>query len=361
MKKMSTIFLLVILSCGPSEAEIQARIEQATSTTTSSTTTTTQYLVQNPILAEESIEPFLPWVERYSPFECPEAPPPKKELFLVNFSSIPDKNFIECYNYALSKNIPTENEIILIIYPVGDYVGEVRNNDTPYRGPGFVPVLKENEISIIKEKVIEFYGPQCDVTQTAYELGRFAELGGGQQVQSADCQNLSYKRTVVISLDPERQNIPIELKFTFFHEIFHALEVPHPGPSCLYSDSPEDSMFLHEGGASYYGWVTAASIENIPKDQIMGEWIKLLRHLIAIGDTTEEFEDPAIAEKAAMGLYLLVQRGDLDEELLLNGTIFSTCNGNYFNNEMISIAKAYWYDAEVINGKVIFSDEALSK
>ena len=364
MKKMSTIFLLVILSCGPSEAEIQAPIEQAveqaTSTTTSSTTTTTQYLVQNPILAEESIELFLPWVERYSPFECPDAPPPKKELFLVNLSSIPDKDLIQCYNYALSKTIPTETETLLIIYPVGDYVGELQNNDTSYRGGGFEPVLKENEISIIYEKFLEFYGPECNLDREANEIVRYVEIGGGQQSHAALCPKQSHKRSVVISLDPERQKIPIELKFVFFHEIFHALQTPYPD-ECLLSDSLEDSPALVEGGANYFSWVTTATLQNIPEEQLTGEWLTFLRHIIAIGESTTELKDPAIAEKAAIGLYLLVQRGDLDEELLLNATIFSTCNGDYFSSEMMTIARRYWYDAEVINGKVIFSDQALSK
>ena len=140
MKKL--IFLIIFLSaCGGSEVteEPTTTTTSPKETTTSSSTTstiketTTKYLVQNPILDEESIKPLLPFAERFSSFECPDAPLPKKELFLVNLSSIPDENLIQCYNYALSKTIPTGIETLLIIYPVGDYVGELQNNDTRYR------------------------------------------------------------------------------------------------------------------------------------------------------------------------------------------------------------------------------------
>ena len=371
MKKL--IFLIILLSaCGGSEVTEEPTTTtttiKETTTTSSSTTstikeTTTKYLVQNPILDEESIAPLLPFAERYSSFECPDAPLPKKELSLVNLSSIPDVNLIQCYNYALSKTIPTGIETLLIIYPVGDYVGELQNNDTPFRGAGFEPVLNENEVSTIYERVLEFFGPECNVEQQAYEIARYAEIGGGQQVQAVLCPQLSYKRTVIITIDPEREKIPIELQFVFFHEIFHALQIylPYLVADCLLSDSPEDSLVLVEGSANYFSWVTVATLQNIPKEQLMGEWLTFLRHLIAVGDSTTELKDPAIAEKAAIGLYLLVQRGDLDEELLLNATIFSTCNGDYFSSEMMTIARQYWYDAEVVNGKVLFSDQALSK
>ena len=370
MKKL--IFLIIFLSaCGGSEVTEEpttttTTIKETTTTSSSTTTTiketTTKYLVQNPILDEESIAPLVPFVERYSSFECPDALIPKKELFLVNLSSIPDENLIQCYNYALSKTIPTEIETLLIIYPVGEYVGELKNNDTPYRGAGFEPVLNENEVLTIYERVLEFYGPECNVEQQAYEIARYAEIGGGQQVQAALCPELSYKRTVIITIDPERENIPIELQFVFFHEIFHALQIYLPYlDDCLLSDSPEDSFVLVEGSANYFSWVTVATLQNIPKEQLMGEWLMFLRHVIAVGDTTTELKDPSIAEKAAIGLYLLVKRGDLDEELLLNATIFSTCNGDYFSSEMMTIARQYWYDAEVVNGKVLFSDQALSK
>ena len=167
MKKL--IFLIIFLSaCGGSEVTEEPTTTittiKETTTASSSTTstikeTTTKYLVQNPILEEESIAPLLPFAERYSSFECPDVPLPNKELFLVNLSSIPDENLIQCYNYALSKTIPTGIETLLIIYPVGDYVGELQNNDTRYRGAGFEPVLNENEVSTIYEGVLEFFGP----------------------------------------------------------------------------------------------------------------------------------------------------------------------------------------------------------
>ena len=359
MDKKVLIFIFIFISCGTTDAEIQEQIEQADEQATS-TTTTIQYLVQNPLLEEESIAPLVPFEGRYSSFECPDAPQSKKELFLVNLSSIPDENLIQCYNYALSKTIPTETETLLIIYPVGDYVGELQNNDTPYRGAGFEPVLNEDEVSIIYEKFLEFYGPECNLELEANWTARYAEIGGGQQSQAAFCPEQSYKRSVVISIDPEREKIPIELQFVFFHEIFHALQTPFPD-ECLLSDSLEDSLALVEGGANYFSWMTTATLQNIPEEQLMAEWLTFLKHIIAVGESTTELKDPAIAEKAAIGLYLLVQRGDLDEELLLNATIFNTCNGDYFSSEMMTIARQYWYDAEVIDGKVLFSDQALNK
>ena len=71
---------------------------------------------------------------------CPESPVPSRGLTLVNFSDLPDEEVSNCFNFALKKIDPWETDVMMVMYPVGPLLlppGEVKNNDTSFRGAGF--------------------------------------------------------------------------------------------------------------------------------------------------------------------------------------------------------------------------------
>ena len=299
---------------------------------------------------------------------CPGSPVPSRELTLVNFSNLPDEEVTNCFNFAV-KNIDSwEKDVMMVMYPVGPLLlppGEVENNDTSYRGPGFTPVVSVEERNSMASSVEQFLSPVCGpetAALTSTEVSRFAELGGGQQVQQAFATEgeCAKKRLVIISIDPERAKPSEELVTTFFHEIFHAVQKPNPD-ECTYSASQEDSFWIHEAGATYFALETLAELGGISSQSVWDKQMRFLSDRLEEGAIDRNLGDPAIAEKGAVALHLLAQRGELPVASLLDGSLFQGCNdSDAFSFENMERAKAYWSNYGETKGQIVFTAEALA-
>ena len=91
-----------------------------------------------------AIEEEVPSKPRFAEvLDCPKSPITESQLSLVNFSDYPDDKITNCFNFAANKIAEMQTDVMMIIYPVGPILlppGEVKNNDTDYRGAGFEPV-----------------------------------------------------------------------------------------------------------------------------------------------------------------------------------------------------------------------------
>lgn len=325
--------------------------------------------------SEESEEPQEPSTESSGSISfstdrlvCPGSPVPSRELTLVNFSNLPDEEVTNCFNFAVKNIDPWEKDVMMVMYPVGPLLlppGEVENNDTSYRGPGFTPVVSVEERNSMASSVEQFLSPVCGpetAALTSTEVSRFAELGGGQQVQQAFATEgeCAKKRLVIISIDPERAKPSEELVTTFFHEIFHAVQKPNPD-ECTYSASQEDSFWIHEAGATYFALETLAELGGISSQSVWDKQMRFLSDLLEEGAIDRNLGDPAIAEKGAVALHLLAQRGELPVASLLDGSLFQGCNdSDAFSFENMERAKAYWSNYGEIKGQIVFTAEALA-
>ena len=168
--------------------------------------------------------------------DCPKSPIPESQLSLVNFSDYPDDEIINCFNFAASKIAEMQTDVMMIMYPVGPFLsGEVKDNDTDYRGPGFEPVLTADQRDSMASSLESYLEPVCGgefATYQARQVSRFAELGGGQQVAGGGggSDECAKKRWMILSIDPDRAGPSKELVTTFFHEVFHTVQAS-PGPS----------------------------------------------------------------------------------------------------------------------------------
>ena len=299
---------------------------------------------------------------------CPESPVPSRELTLVNFSNLPDEEVTNCFNFAVKNINPWEKDVMMVMYPVGPLLlppGEVENNDTSFRGPGFTPVVSVEERNSMASSVEQFLSPICGPETAAFtstEVSRFAELGGGQQSQQSFAPEgeCAKKRLVVLSIDPDRAKPSEELVTTFFHEIFHAIQKPDPD-QCTYSASQEDSFWIHEAGATYFALETLAELGGISSQSVWDKQMRFLSDRLEEGTIDRKLGDPAIAEKGAVALHLLAQRGELPVASLLDGSLFQGCNdSDAFSFENMERAKAYWSNYGETKGQIVFTAEALA-
>jgi len=202
--------------------------------------------------------------------ECPKSPIPERQLSLVNLSDYPDDEIINCFNFAVNKIAEMQTDVMMIMYPVGPFLsGEVKDNDTDYRGAGFEPVVTADQRDSMASSLESYLEPACGgefATYQARQVSRFAELGGGQQVAGAGggSDECGKKRWMILSIDPDRAGPSRELVTTFFHEVFHTVQAS-PSQPCNYSGAPavDDQFWIHEAGATFFGFEMAAELGNL--------------------------------------------------------------------------------------------------
>ena len=302
--------------------------------------------------------------------DCPKSPIPENQLSLVNFSDYPDDEIINCFNFAANKIAEMQTDVMMIMYPVGQFLsGEVKDNDTDYRGPGFEPVMTADQRDSMASSLESYLEPACGgefATYQARQVSRFAELGGGQQVAGGGggSDECAKKRWMILSIDPDRAGPSKELVTTFFHEVFHTVQAS-PGPSCNYSGAPEDDQFwIHEAGASFFGLEMAAELADLDSDVVWDDHMSFVSNLLGNQEISSKFEDPGIAEKGSIALRLLAERGQLATSEVMDGSLYQNCGGQpeAFSPQNIQVAKDYWFDySEVSEGVFRFSETALAQ
>ena len=301
--------------------------------------------------------------------ECPKSPIPESQLSLVNFSDYPDDEIINCFNFAVNKIAEVQTDVMLIMYPVGPFLsGEVKNNDTFYKGGGFEPVMTADQVDSMASSMKSYLEPACGKEEAilqARQVARFAELGGGQQVQArgGGSEECAKKAWVILSIDPARAGPSRELVTTFFHEVFHTVQARSSQP-CNYSGAPadDDQFWIHEAGATFFALEMAAELGNFNSDLLWWD------HMDTVSSYLDQYrfdlEDPGIAEKGAIALRLLAERGQLETSEVMDGSLYQNCGGQpeAFRPQNIQVAKDYWFDySEVSEGVFRFSETALAQ
>ena len=187
---------------------------------------------------------------------------------------------------------------------------------------------------------------------------RHARTGG-----SEECRK---KAWVILSIDPDRAGPSTELVTTFFHEVFHTVQA-RPSQPCNYSGAPadDDQLWIHEAGATFFGLEMAAELGNLNSDAVWWDHMDTISDLLANQQFGSELADPGIAEKGAIALRLLVERGQLETSAVMDGSLYQNCGGQpeAFRPQNIQVAKDYWFDYSEVSegGGFRFSETALTR
>ena len=89
--------------------------------------------------------------------------------------------------------------------------------------------------------------------------------------------------------------------------------------------------------------------------------MRFISDRLSEGSIDRQLDDPAIAEKGAIALHFLVQRGELPVASLLDGSLFQGCNdSDAFSSENMERAKGFWSDYGETGGKIVFTADALA-
>ena len=93
--------------------------------------------------------------------------------------------------------------------------------------------------------------------------------------------------------------------------------------------------------------------------------MSFVSNLLGNQEISSEFEDPGIAEKGAIALRLLAERGQLATSEVMDGSLYQNCGGQpeAFSPQNIQVAKDYWFDYSEVGegGRFRFSETALTQ
>jgi len=203
-----------------------------------------------------------------------------------------------------------------------EYIGKM---DADWHHMGSVSqhrvLLTPEEIESIMTSLEEFLDQatcirQSDKTQELTKLREWLETGFDAASQVVICSDL---RLVMIAVQPNRSEEDLEC--TWYHELYHAFQ--QSLRSCDASNaSEEETMWVVEAGAAYFG--TAMVLQR--QDRLSELKNRLLQTALQIiNDHNAELVDPGIAEKGAAAFRFMVEKGWLEEESILDASLYHDC------------------------------------
>ena len=147
---------------------------------------------------------------------------------------------------------------------------------------------------------------------------------------------------------------------TYLHELYHALSSYTPiyctrgGEGDI--DKYERLRWVNEGTAHYFAYYVAGEIDSLAEPFNM-----MFETAYRGGRDGESYIDTA--DNAAAALRLMVERGDLAESEIIDGSMFETCDWPtqwQISDPAIAFAKNNWMNIELDNGEWGFTSESLN-
>ena len=274
-------------------------------------------------------------------------------ISFVNYSDVDDVQ-IESWNTRAEEMILERKSAIFgILYPLGDYVGEV---EVDWHHEGRVDthevLLNPPEIDAILEELNRFLSDasclnSSDKREEEERIRNWLEIGFHSASQIPICTN---RRVVVVAVPNDFTQDQIE--YTWFHELYHGFQ--QMLISCDAELAPnQDPMWVVEAGAAYFSiFLQSQRAGSDYKNEI------LHRAYDAILEEDASLTDPGIAEKGAAVFLYMVEKGWLDEESILNADLYRTCSWvlNFAddNPQIQSVTQGY-ANIECPNGICSFS------
>ena len=151
------------------------------------------------------------------------------------------------------------------------------------------------------------------------------------------------------------------------HEMYHALqqdlmfgELPGEDPTCEQRREMDNSntIWFIEGGAHYFSTLVVAEVNNTtnPQSQILG----IAHEKLVTEGLTLYGSGPDIA--GAVALRLMIERGTLTEEAIMDGSLFHSCARELVydsSSAEIQHIRASWKLIEKQGNLYTFTQEAL--
>ena len=278
---------------------------------------------------------------------------------------VSSQKLIDVMNVAYNKMEKPTAKILAVSWKVGDKV----------RDGGFERPFNTHEVLISQEQI------ESIITQTGAWIDQAVLEKGPPEDPDVINQELYYLRQYLeggaeaanhLSISPDIRILYITApphfdalthQTVFLHETYHALQKDIAIESYVtLSESNPDSnwQWISEGAAEYFAQKTYQELNESYSGS--NRFIADASFSYTRDNSTALINGEAIASRGAAALSLMVQKGFLEESIILDGSLFhnSTTETDYLDtNPHILDVKKNWSKIIVENGNYGFSTEAL--
>jgi|TARA_B110000977_G_scaffold64703_1_gene88111 hypothetical protein len=282
---------------------------------------------------------------------------------------IPSQEIIDLMNFAYNKMENSTSKILAVSWKVGAFISE-GGFDRPFNTHA-VTLSQETIESIIEQTgtwidaafVAEGLPSDYPIEEIKNEqlisLRNYLEGGADASTQL----NLSPNIRILYLAKPTNMNHSSDYLTFVLHETYHALQKDIAIESCLISretNSKSNFSWIIEGAAEYF----AQKIYQELNSSYNGSNRFMADAFYSYQEDNREalINSGSIASRGAAALSLMIQKGFLQESLILDGSLFHNCTTetDYLDaNSHILNVKENWFKISSDNGNYSFTTEAL--
>ena len=257
----------------------------------------------------------------------------------------------------------------MVLWPVGEFVKE-GGFSHPFET--MEVVITPDEIDYLMNEIETWLSDQSCILDDPVRYYEEVEMYRDWLTRGADASTqitiCPASRLVLMGLPPDMRDTndpryPINLQDFFIHELYHALQQDLMDESCRRLEErlgreETNTPWLVEGGADYFAKHVVAELTGAfdPINRILRNAVNASRE-----EGTNIYQG-GIDKTGAAAMQILVELGKLDQASILDGSLFHSCAREleYTNDKPYVLqAKESWHMIENIDGKYIFSDQAL--
>ena len=256
----------------------------------------------------------------------------ENSIKIINYTKYETSDLEEWVNLAASKMKSREARILLFIYPVGEIKRPEQSVRSDYADSVFMKhevLLTQKEIDIILKGIEEWFaGDSCldskDIKMHLNDYRAWLEQGADASTMHGVCEKTRVVAMGVTKNMREREPLT-EFQNFLIHEFYHAFQqdLNNEGKCRERSDlKNSNTIWMVEGGAHYFATFLVSEI-NKDKNDVYSDILKIALE-------TYEREGANLVEASpdksgAAALRLMVERGMLSEESILDGSFFHSC------------------------------------
>ena len=298
-------------------------------------------------------------------------------IAVINYTSCPTESIISWSLAASDMMVSRKADVLVFLYPVGDPTGEsflsgleLGKHDVVMSLEDQEALLGDIELWLRADGCVdeEFFDPASD---GGYEFAMWRDWV--EQGADASTMHLLCPTTRVVAMGITPQMVEegeLELKRFLNHELYHAFQqdLPIEGKCRELSEdrATANTPWMVEGGAHYFAsFITGVvrpdglvSSGEATEDQRIRMEI-LLDALRAYRGESQELHESGPDGKGAAALLLMIDRGLITHEEIMDGSFFTDCKREFLypaSSPEIQDIRDSWYQIVGNDGRYEFSN-----
>ncbi|HCU73680.1 MAG TPA: hypothetical protein DGO43_07720, partial [Chloroflexi bacterium] len=277
-------------------------------------------------------------------------------LRLLNLTSWPTATLKADADRASSLMAKRQSDVWAVIYPVGAHIADVSPgtwspDGNPEHGKPFAKferVISQDQVEALLGEIHTWMASHgcIDSEHRNHQLAEYRlwiEGGADVSTQIPLCADVRLVMMAVPEGMPDW-----DLHMFLVHELYHAFQHDLEGREC----QDVGHMMFVEGAAQYFGYFLTET--RFPERPAVSSLLGDARAGFQQGDGIDQGNSTA----AAAALRLMVERGDLSHNAIMDGTLFHSCarSGEYGPDvPSVQSARSDWFQIENRDGEYEFA------